>query len=151
MTIWIVSYVPNRSIVDRSFRHRKLTRSNLPAMNNHQFEVHLLANTNGESLKSGFDNMSVEELWLLRDEIIQALRQRITQEKRELERRLALLRGNPPAKNVGSSEQHRPYPKVLHKYRNPAEPAETWSGRGKRPKWVVAQLKSGKTLDDLET
>jgi DNA-binding protein H-NS len=93
--------------------------------------------------------MSVEELWLLRDEITEALRRRITQEKRELERRLTLLRGNLPVKTVGSSAQHRPYPKVLPKYRNPAEPGETWSGRGKRPKWVIAQLKSGKKLEDL--
>jgi DNA-binding protein H-NS len=78
--------------------------------------------------------MSVEELWLLRDEIIQALRRRITQEKRELERRLALLHSNLPAKTVASSAQHRPHPKVVSKYRNPAEPVETWSGRGKRPK-----------------
>jgi DNA-binding protein H-NS len=93
--------------------------------------------------------MSAEELWLFRDEIIQALRPRIAQGKRELERRLSLLRGNLPAKNVRSSAQYRPYPKVLPKYRNPAEPAETWSGRGKRPKWVIAQLKSGKKLGDL--
>ena len=88
----------------------------------------------GESLKSDFDNMSVEELWLLRDAIIQALRRRITQEKRELERRLALLHSNLPAKTVASSAQHRPHPKVVPRYRNPAEPVETWSGRGKRPK-----------------
>jgi DNA-binding protein H-NS len=60
-----------------------------------------------------------------------------------------LLHGNLPAENVGSSAQRRPYRKVVPKYRNPAEPAETWSGRGNRPKWVIAQLKSGKKLDDL--
>jgi DNA-binding protein H-NS len=93
--------------------------------------------------------MSLEDLWLLRDEIAEVLRRRITEEKRELERRLALLHGNLPAENVGSSAQRRPYRKVVPKYRNPAEPAETWSGRGNRPKWVIAQLKSGKKLDDL--
>jgi DNA-binding protein H-NS len=93
--------------------------------------------------------MSVEELWLLRDEITEVLRRRITEEKRKLERRLALLHGTLPAENVGSNAQRRPYPKVLPKYRNPAEPAETWSGRGKRPKWVIAQLQAGRKLDDL--
>jgi DNA-binding protein H-NS len=104
---------------------------------------------NGESLKSNFEKMSLEDLWLLRDEITEVLRRKIIEEKRALERRLALLHGNVLAENVGSSAQRRPYPKVLPKYRNPAEPAETWSGRGKRPKWVIAQLKSGKKLDDL--
>jgi DNA-binding protein H-NS len=35
------------------------------------------------------------------------------------------------------------------KYANPAEPSETWSGRGRRPRWVQAALDSGKSLDDL--
>jgi DNA-binding protein H-NS len=100
-------------------------------------------------LKSNFEKMSIEDLWLLREEITEVLWRKITQEKRELERRLALLHGNLPAENVGSSAHRRPYPKVIPKYRNPAEPSETWSGRGKRPKWVIAQLKSGKKLDDL--
>jgi DNA-binding protein H-NS len=103
----------------------------------------------GETLKSDFEKMSLEELWLLRDEVTEVLRRRITEEKRELEWRLTLLRGNLPAENVGPSARRRTHPKVLPKYRNPAEPAETWSGRGKRPKWVIAQLLSGKKLEDL--
>lgn len=35
------------------------------------------------------------------------------------------------------------------KYANPANKSETWTGRGRRPRWVEAALKSGKTLDDL--
>lgn len=39
--------------------------------------------------------------------------------------------------------------KVPPKYRNPADPAQTWSGRGKRPNWFHAALKSGKKEKDL--
>jgi DNA-binding protein H-NS len=39
---------------------------------------------------------------------------------------------------------------VLPKYRNPDNPAESWSGRGHRPRWLEAQLATGKTLQDLE-
>ena len=35
------------------------------------------------------------------------------------------------------------------KYRNPDNPDQTWSGRGKKPKWVVAALSAGKALSDL--
>ena len=35
------------------------------------------------------------------------------------------------------------------KYANPANRAETWTGRGRKPRWVEAALKSGKSLDDL--
>jgi hypothetical protein len=36
------------------------------------------------------------------------------------------------------------------KYRNPANPAETWSGKGMRPAWVEAALAEGKSLESLE-
>lgn len=39
--------------------------------------------------------------------------------------------------------------KVPPKYRNPANPSETWTGRGRKPLWVVAALDSGKKLQDL--
>ena len=39
--------------------------------------------------------------------------------------------------------------KVKPKYRNPANKSETWAGRGMKPKWVVAALKSGKKLEHL--
>ena len=50
------------------------------------------------------------------------------------------------ANNIITSDrrQRRPYPKVLPKHRNPKNPAETWSGRGKQPRWLTAQLRSGK-------
>ncbi|MCC5969976.1 MAG: H-NS histone family protein [Pararhodobacter sp.] len=35
------------------------------------------------------------------------------------------------------------------KYANPADPSQTWSGRGRHPRWVAAALADGKTLDDL--
>lgn len=39
--------------------------------------------------------------------------------------------------------------KVAPKYRNPANPAETWSGRGKHPRWLVAQVAQGKKVEDF--
>ncbi|HEU0276891.1 MAG TPA: H-NS histone family protein [Rhodanobacteraceae bacterium] len=38
--------------------------------------------------------------------------------------------------------------KVPPKYKNP-DGQETWSGRGKRPRWFVAALKAGKKDKDL--
>jgi DNA-binding protein H-NS len=38
--------------------------------------------------------------------------------------------------------------KVAAKYRNPAG-SETWSGRGKRPRWFLAALKAGKKEKDM--
>jgi DNA-binding protein H-NS len=39
--------------------------------------------------------------------------------------------------------------KLKPKYRNPANKSEAWSGRGLRPKWLVAAMKGGKKLEDF--
>ena len=35
------------------------------------------------------------------------------------------------------------------RYRNPSNAQETWTGRGKQPRWLVAALASGKSLTDF--
>lgn len=35
------------------------------------------------------------------------------------------------------------------RYRDPANAENTWTGRGKQPKWLMLALKKGKTLDDF--
>ncbi|WP_435257068.1 H-NS family nucleoid-associated regulatory protein [Thioclava sp. FR2] len=35
------------------------------------------------------------------------------------------------------------------KYANPADPAETWSGRGRKPRWFNDAINSGKQPEDL--
>ena len=39
--------------------------------------------------------------------------------------------------------------KVAPRYRNPNDASQTWTGRGKQPRWVVDALAKGKKLDDL--
>lgn len=48
--------------------------------------------------------------------------------------------GNPPK---------QPATKGKAKYRNPADPSQTWSGRGKHPKWFNTAIKAGKKEADL--
>ncbi|MFN3824978.1 MAG: H-NS family nucleoid-associated regulatory protein [Pseudorhodobacter sp.] len=38
---------------------------------------------------------------------------------------------------------------VAPKYANPADPSQTWSGRGRKPGWFIAALAAGKSPDDL--
>ncbi|MBT0958108.1 H-NS histone family protein [Alphaproteobacteria bacterium KMM 3653] len=35
------------------------------------------------------------------------------------------------------------------KYKNPANPDQTWTGRGRRPQWVIDALGAGKNLEDM--
>jgi DNA-binding protein H-NS len=106
--------------------------------------------------KLDLDAMDFDELWLLHEELTKILAERISAEKHKLEKRLEQLgRGEqvrevPTPPNEQKTDQpRRSYPKVLPKYSNPSAPLETWSGRGKQPRWVVAALRSGHNLEDL--
>jgi len=36
------------------------------------------------------------------------------------------------------------------KYHNPANPSQTWSGRGRQPQWFKDAIQAGKSPEDLE-
>jgi DNA-binding protein H-NS len=93
--------------------------------------------------KPALEAMDFDDLWRLHQELTKVLAEKITTEKRKLEERLSQL---------GHAEEagpRRKYPKVLPKYANPAAALETWSGRGKQPRWLVAALKSGHKLEEF--
>lgn len=105
--------------------------------------------------KIELESMSLDDLWALHEEISGILSARIKAEKQELEKRLAVLGGgmasvaDPSGSGVSSTGKlRRKYPRVLPKYRNP-QTSETWSGRGKRPRWLVAAVKSGRKIEDF--
>jgi len=85
--------------------------------------------------------MNTDDLWSLHIELTQLLQERIQAEKLELEQRLKALKA--------PVEGRRSYPPVSPQFRNPNKPSEMWSGRGKQPRWLVAQLKSGRKIDDF--
>jgi DNA-binding protein H-NS len=39
--------------------------------------------------------------------------------------------------------------KVKPQYQNPEDASQTWTGRGRQPKWIATGLESGKTLNDF--
>ncbi len=106
--------------------------------------------------KLDLDAMSTDEMWQLHIEIGRFLSVRLNSEKRELEKRLARLRRENEMPQMDSeivghnpSRERRKYPRVLPKYQNPNEPSETWSGRGKQPRWLTAALKTGHTIEEF--
>ena len=40
-------------------------------------------------------------------------------------------------------------PKSPPKYRNPKDPEKTWTGKGRKPGWIVEALEKGKKLKDF--
>ena len=98
--------------------------------------------------KFDLELMPIDELWALHEVISETLAARLAAQKRLLEERLNLL------SNQASAQlkplKRRPYPPVLPKFRNPENPAETWSGRGRPARWIIQQLRSGKRLEELK-
>jgi DNA-binding protein H-NS len=119
---------------------------------------HRIANVKAAmSKKLNLDAASIDEMWQLHKEISRILSVRLTAERRELEKRLAQLRRERemPQSEPADCElrdaprERRKYPRVFPKYRNPHEPSETWSGRGKQPRWLTAALKTGHTIEEF--
>jgi DNA-binding protein H-NS len=100
------------------------------------------------------ESLSLDELWSLHEKISEILSARIKAEKQELEKRLAVLdrsRGaivQPGEAEIVGAKRRRKYPRVLPKYRNP-QTSETWSGRGKVPRWLAAAMKSGRKIEEF--
>jgi len=96
-------------------------------------------------------SMPVDQLWSLHKLVASVLARKILAERARLDQRLRQLVApdTEPANVKSMPHARRPYPQVFPKYRNPAQPSETWAGRGKQPRWLTAQLRSGKQLDDF--
>ena len=55
-------------------------------------------------------------------------------------KKTAKAAGAKPARKLG---------KVAPKYRNPANTKETWSGRGKQPRWLAALTAKGRKVEEF--
>ena len=53
------------------------------------------------------------------------------------------------APRKASATKGRKLGKVAPKYRNPAKPSETWTGRGKQPRWMAAETAKGRKAEDF--
>ena len=94
--------------------------------------------------------MAVDELWDLHQSLIAILVSKLENQKAELDKRLARLQANDELRAKGRESSRRLYPVVSPKFRNPARPEQTWSGRGKRPRWLIELLDSGMSIRDVQ-
>jgi DNA-binding protein H-NS len=96
-----------------------------------------------------FDGMTIDDLWALHLAISKTLAEKIVAEKNLLERRLWALKPAASSEPQSRARERRPYPPVFPKFFNPEDPSQTWAGRGKQPRWLIEQLKSGRHVDDF--
>ncbi|MBB1492080.1 MULTISPECIES: H-NS family nucleoid-associated regulatory protein [unclassified Paracoccus (in: a-proteobacteria)] len=102
------------------------------------------------------DSMSLEDLRALRTQIDKAISSYETRRRKEamaaLERtardmgfNLSELTGAGGRGRRGAAAANEGQPKYAH----PDDPNQTWSGRGRRPRWVIEQIEAGRSLEDL--
>jgi DNA-binding protein H-NS len=97
------------------------------------------------------NNLSLRELKDLQSQVVKAI---ATFEDRKKKEALAELQEVARAKGftleelTGASVVRRRAP-ASAKYANPANAADTWSGRGRKPRWFIEALAAGKQPEDL--
>ncbi|MFT4014492.1 MAG: H-NS histone family protein [Paracoccus sp. (in: a-proteobacteria)] len=96
------------------------------------------------------EKLSLKELRELRNKLDRAINTFEDRRKRE-----ALAAAESAAREFGFSlselaEAKSTRAPVAPKYANPQDPEATWTGRGRKPRWVQEALDSGKSLADLE-
>jgi len=96
-------------------------------------------------------SMSIDKLVGLREQVDALLNSKVVDQRRTLESELSKLtryQGGAARGKLAGRGGLRGRP-VAAKYRNPANPAETWAGRGLKPRWLTAAIKAGKKQDDF--
>lgn len=96
------------------------------------------------------DKLSLNDLRNLRGRIDRAI---ATYEERRKREALAAVENT--AREFGFSLSDLAAAKTTRgksapRYANPENPAMTWTGRGRRPRWVEKALASGQSLADLQ-
>lgn len=98
------------------------------------------------------DNMSLDDLRALKarvDRAIASFDARRRKEALAAAERAARELGFNLSDLTGASRGRRSGSERPPKYINPQDATQTWSGRGRRPGWVVEHLEAGRNLDDL--
>src|SRR4051794_20625121 len=96
--------------------------------------------------RSDLECLSIEELWNIREQAIAVLADRLSEQERMLDHRLSQL-AHPDQRGRPDRRRHRS--NLSPKFRNPDQPSQTWAGRGKKPRWLVAQLSLGKQVEEF--
>lgn len=97
------------------------------------------------------DSLSLKELKELQSQVERAIASFEDRKKKEALEKLeetARSMGFSLTELTGVSAVRKRKP-ASPKYANPADPAQTWTGRGRKPRWVEAAISAGKSLDDL--
>lgn len=98
------------------------------------------------------DKMSLKALVILEGKIQSAISEARLRERAEIKKKVAELAETHgfSVSELFSDMRGGGKPTGVAKYANPDNKLDTWTGRGRRPNWVIARLKKGGKLSDFE-
>lgn len=102
---------------------------------------------------TNLSEMSRKELLELRLGVEEALKTAELRERQEAliaAEKAAAEFGFSLAELSGETRKSTKGTKAAAKYRNPANPEQTWTGRGRKPQWIHDSLAAGADITDLE-
>jgi DNA-binding protein H-NS len=102
--------------------------------------------------KVNLDKMSYRELLELRDDLAKAIVARKDAEKAEVKAKLIALAsesGFDVADLLGARRGRKASAPGDAKYRNPKDASQTWTGRGRKPNWLVDAVSKGQKLESF--
>ena len=95
--------------------------------------------------------MTSAELKTLQGEVSEALEKRLHQDRVDAKAAAEKAAGEFGfSLSVLVEKQKAEKPKAASKYKNPNDPRQTWSGRGRKPGWLIEALAAGVNLESLE-
>ena len=103
-------------------------------------------------MAKAIEKMTLEELQATQKEVEAAIKG--YEKKRKAEalaaaREAARAHGFSLEELMGGKGPAKSTTKGVAKYANPADPSQTWTGRGRQPGWVKDALAAGKSLDTM--
>ncbi|RVU83952.1 H-NS histone family protein [Leucothrix sargassi] len=98
-----------------------------------------------------YDKLSRKELLKIMKEIPSELKRRDKQAKKDLREQMLKLAEDAgySLDDVLANTKPKATKKAAPKYQNPDDAKDTWSGRGRKPLWVIAAMEAGLTLEDI--
>lgn len=101
-----------------------------------------------------YDKMSLKELLDHETKLRKAISAARDNERNQLKQRVTAMLQNAgftPGEIFGGAKggKNGKGSKVAVKFRNKDNPEETWTGRGRQPKWLAAKLQKGAKLADF--
>lgn len=97
------------------------------------------------------DAMSIKQLKALEATIATLKTQKADRERVELKAKIERIAKDAgfTIKELFGAGRRNGHKKVAVKFSNPANKDETWTGRGRKPRWLAAKVKGGAKLEEF--